>query len=107
MPANGVSRPSVRAALGNTHLQACVPNGDPTPKPSLTLSPCKSYKADARTRTGDPFIRVKRVHGADSAISLQKRDQFEGTSPWKSIQVHSAPAMCSNGVPIQLVHELP
>src|SRR5919106_574744 len=26
--------------------------------------------------------------------------QFEGTSPWKSEEVRSAPAMCSNGVPI-------
>jgi hypothetical protein len=55
--------------------------------------PGRKGKADARTRTGDPFITSKRDYIADSAISLQMRESGETA---ESVEVHRSPQHSSN-----------
>jgi hypothetical protein len=50
-------------------------------------------RADARTRTGDPSLRVKRVQLVEPRISLQIRESCETA---ESVEVHRSPQRSSD-----------
>jgi hypothetical protein len=59
MPANGKDARSRRDPFTNRERSEDVPvctRGLPPARPSQTKVPANEAKADARTRTGDPFI---------------------------------------------------
>jgi hypothetical protein len=85
----------------NTHLQVCVPNEaavEGEPSRSFPLQIGQSRRPDSNRRP----LHYE-LSASDSRIPRFPRkcgSRGRPLSPWKSTEVHNAPAMCSNGVPI-------
>ena len=85
----------------NTHLQGCVPTGRPSKYVMLELLPCNSAKSRRPDSNRGPLhYELSASNAQIPRFPCKWGGQVEGPSPWKSAEVHSAPAMCSNGVPI-------
>jgi hypothetical protein len=90
MPANGATS---LEALEYAFAGMCSKRAGPQRHRAKPFSAVNRPKADARTRTGDPFIRVKRVYLADFAICLQMPESRQTT---KSVEVRRSPQRSSD-----------
>ena len=71
----------------NTHLQGCVPEGPTRSDLKASSFRCKEAKADARTRTGDPFITSDEPMSASVRSSRLRPLPMRLPPDWSGLEV--------------------